>query len=130
MSPAEFDAAFRQFAPVAFVAGLILFPVSIILKFVLIAFFLKALKGGGSMNPLLAIFLGPTALLLSRTAESNARKADEKSQGAKTMNQPAETRKKTSNRKKKIAIIASIATVMLCCCCLMLSVSTPFLINL
>ena len=79
MSPAEFDAAFRQFAPVAFVAGLILFPVSIILKFVLIAFFLKALKGGGSMNPLLAIFLGPTALLLSRAAESNTRKADGKS---------------------------------------------------
>lgn len=62
-----FDTVFIRVMPAFMVCGLILFPISIVGKFVLIAIFLKGL-GNGQANPLVALMIGPSALMLSRMA--------------------------------------------------------------
>lgn len=70
--------------------GLILFPISVIGKFVLIAIFLRALKKG-TFNPFLAVFLGPAALMLARlgdTQTANAARSARDAAVAETVSSP------------------------------------------
>jgi hypothetical protein len=65
MSFETFDAIFMTVMPLFMLCGLVLFPISIIGKFVLMAVFLKAIRSG-TVSPLLALLLGPAALMLAR----------------------------------------------------------------
>lgn len=71
--------------------GLILFPLSVIGKFVLIAAFLRMLKKG-QLNPFLAVFLGPAAIMLARLGDmqqnANATRGARDAAVAETANTP------------------------------------------
>jgi len=69
-----FDAVFIKVMPAFMVCGLILFPISIFGKFVLIAIFMKSLANG-RVNPLVALMIGPSALMLSRMTGNTEKSA-------------------------------------------------------
>jgi hypothetical protein len=71
--------------------GLILFPITFIGKFVLIAVFLRMLAKG-TLNPYLAVFLGPAAIMLARFGDmqknANATRGARDAAVAETANTP------------------------------------------
>lgn len=70
--------------------GLILFPIAFIGKFVLIAIFLRMLAQG-KLNPYLAVFLGPAAIMLARlgdTQNANAPRGARDAAVAETVSSP------------------------------------------
>lgn len=69
-----FDVVFIKVMPAFMICGLILFPISIIGKFVLLAIFMKSLATGHA-NPLVALMIGPSALMLSRMAVETGKPA-------------------------------------------------------
>ena len=72
-------------------AGLILFPITVIGKFVLIGLFLRMLKKG-DLNPVLALFIGPAAIMLARLGDmqqnANATRGARDAAVAETANTP------------------------------------------